>query len=194
MPPTTLAVLAGGQGKRMGMPKALLRVHDQPLLEWLLDRWQWPGPIMVVMAPGIERPQGMKRLIHWAVDPVAGEGPLRGVLTALEQASTDLLLITTCDMPRITRANFDQLAATFETTTAPGVTFTRFRDGERAVEPFPMIIRRGALAAIRAAYDAGERSPARIAAQFQLVPFTGDEAVWLNLNRPADLRAFLETL
>ena len=38
MTDVTLAILAGGAGSRMGMPKAELRIGGRPILEHLLDR------------------------------------------------------------------------------------------------------------------------------------------------------------
>jgi molybdopterin-guanine dinucleotide biosynthesis protein A len=48
---TTLALLAGGLGKRMGTPKALLQIDGRPILEWILAELTWPGPTMLVTAP-----------------------------------------------------------------------------------------------------------------------------------------------
>ena len=39
---------------------------------------------MLVTAPGFERPPGFERFGREVVDPIAGIGPLRGVLTAIE--------------------------------------------------------------------------------------------------------------
>ena len=39
----TLAILAGGAGSRMGMPKGQLILNGRPILEYLLDHLDWPG-------------------------------------------------------------------------------------------------------------------------------------------------------
>src|SRR5689334_16790011 len=85
----------------MGGPKGSLLVRDKPILEFLLERFAWKGETMLVTAPGIARPPGAERFDREAVDPVAGLGPLRGVLTALENASTEIVVVATVDMPGV---------------------------------------------------------------------------------------------
>ena len=58
MTQTTLAILAGGEGSRMGQPKAELRIGARPILSYLLDRFLWAGPTILVTAPGRKRPPG----------------------------------------------------------------------------------------------------------------------------------------
>src|SRR5256885_5263746 len=99
----TLALLAGGKGSRMGGPKGSLEVRGEPILEYLLDRFAWRGETMLVTAPGIARPRGAERFDREVVDPVAGLGPLRGVLTALENATTEIVVVATVDMPGVGR-------------------------------------------------------------------------------------------
>src|SRR6195952_3674281 len=98
---TTLAVLAGGESTRMGEPKAALRVGGKPILQYLIERFAWPGPTLLVTAPGRERPPGWERFDREVPDPVAGAGPLRGVMTALEAIKTPFVAVVTVDMPGI---------------------------------------------------------------------------------------------
>src|SRR5436305_504355 len=97
----TLALLAGGESSRMGRPKANIQLRGRPILEYLLDQFVWPGPTLLVTAPGHEKPPGWERFDREVSDPVAGSGPLRGVMTALESISTPLVAIVTVDMPGI---------------------------------------------------------------------------------------------
>src|SRR5262245_51915629 len=98
----TLAILAGGAGSRMGTAKSMLRIGGRPVLEFLLDRLAWRGPTLLVTAPGRERPNGQEAFDHEAVDAVGGEGPLRGILTALEfeplQPAGDPVVFVPLDM------------------------------------------------------------------------------------------------
>ncbi|MDB5911273.1 MAG: hypothetical protein JWP34_5390, partial [Massilia sp.] len=78
----TLAILAGGEGSRMGKAKGLLRVGPepgQPILGYLLNRLAWRGPTMLVTAPGRDHPPGWEQFDRELIDPEAGGGPLRGV-------------------------------------------------------------------------------------------------------------------
>src|SRR5258708_2737406 len=97
----------------MGQPKGSLRLNGNPILDVLLNRLQWSGPTLLVTAPGRERPVSSHRFASEVADPIAGQGPLRGVLTALENAKTDLLIAITVDMPGISRRNIDWLVEAF---------------------------------------------------------------------------------
>ena len=57
-------------------------------MEYLLEQLGWLAPTLLVTAPGREKPPGREHFAREVVDAVAGEGPLRGVLTALEATET----------------------------------------------------------------------------------------------------------
>lgn len=193
MTQTTLAILAGGEGSRMGRPKGELRVAGQPILSYLLDRFAWKGPTLLVTAPGRERPAGYERFTREVVDPVAGEGPLRGVLTAMEATESKLLLVTTCDMPLLEAAQLSWLAE--QLATRPDARLVMIKRGQQ-IEPLPLAIRSGAIDWMRDHYARGSRSIHSLAtAEGTAVlgaPDDWPERAWTNLNTPADLRAFLD--
>jgi molybdopterin-guanine dinucleotide biosynthesis protein A len=188
---TTLAVLAGGFGTRMGVPKAELRLRGVPILEHLLRGWNWPGPTLLVTAPGRANPPGSDLFTVEAVDPVADQGPLRGVLTALEHATTPDVIVTAVDMPAVRAMQFTWLIEQFGARPELlGLMLSR-SDG---VEPFPSIFRVGAAHAIRSQLIANAFSVQGLTElpRFAVVPAPAewDESVWTNLNRPADFDAF----
>jgi molybdopterin-guanine dinucleotide biosynthesis protein A len=79
----TLAILAGGEGSRMGRPKAQLKIADIPILQWMmLQRLCWPGPRLLVTSPGREHRPACEQFDREIADSIAGEGPLRGIITA----------------------------------------------------------------------------------------------------------------
>ena len=190
---TTLAILAGGQGTRMGRPKGELRIGDRPILHYLFDQFAWPGPTLLVTAPGREHPPGWDRFTAEAVDPVAGLGPLRGVLTALEHAPTPAVVVTTIDMPALGAAQFQWLIDLLsERPDAIGMIPRR----DEQIEPFPSIFRSSAAPIVRARLEAGELSVQALSREAAVAvvpaPPDWDEIVWTNLNRPDDLAAFLK--
>src|SRR5689334_18629668 len=130
----TLAILAGGAGSRMGQPKANLRIGEKPILEYLLDRFQWTGPTLLVTAPGREHPPGYERFTAEAIDPVTEQGPLRGIHTALEHTTTSTVVITTIDMPALTPEHLQWLIDQFAK--LPEAIALMPRHGE-GIEPFP---------------------------------------------------------
>lgn len=198
MPPTTpllasditLAILAGGESSRMGTPKSHLTLAGQPILRYLLGRLAWRGPTLLVTAPGRERPPGHEAFTREVVDPVAGQGPLRGILTAFEAASGDVL-VATVDMPGLgpgqLRWVHDRLA---ERPAVAGVMLRR--DGR--VEPFPAAYRGGAIDVVRSRLGAGQLSVHGLVGEpgFAVVDAPSDwpAETWVNLNRPEDVEAF----
>ena len=113
----TLAILAGGQGKRLGgRDKGKLRFDGKTLVERLH-----------ALAPLFTE----TRLID--SDVVPNKGSPGGVVTALLQASTSRVLVVCCDMPFVTQQAVQQLAS------VEGGAFFEGPNGEP--EPFPGIYR-----------------------------------------------------
>jgi molybdopterin-guanine dinucleotide biosynthesis protein A len=190
----TLAVLAGGEGSRMGAPKASLRVRGQAILQFLLERWNWPGQTLLVTAPGREHPPGWERFDREVADPIAGEGPLRGIVTALQATATPATIVATCDMPLVVAEQFAWLAEQLATREGAAGVICR-RENEQ-IEPFPSIYRSTALPLLQQRLIAEKRSVRSLAQEpeFEVVhaPHWPDE-VWTNLNSPSDLAPFQST-
>jgi molybdopterin-guanine dinucleotide biosynthesis protein A len=189
---TTLAVLAGGQGRRMGGPKSHLRIGGRPILQFLLDRFDWPGPTLVVTAPGVEHPPAAGCFDAEAIDSVAGQGPLRGVLTALETARTPLLVAVTVDMPGVSLEQLNWLLDQLDS--EPRRLGVMSRRAQR-VEPFPFACRDEARSILAQQLLIGRRSahalldlPGFVA---EPVPSDWPAEIWANLNYPQDYQAFL---
>jgi len=187
----TLAILAGGEGSRMGRPKGELLVGDRPILQYLLDRFAWSGPTLLITAPGREHPPGWERFGAEAVDPVAGQGPLRGVLTALENVTTQRLVVTTIDMPGFGASHLRWIVDR----AGPVITMLRRRE---QIEPFPSVFPTAAAPMIRAELDAGRFSVQALSRQAAVesvpAPADWDEFVWTNLNHPDEFDRFLTRL
>lgn len=189
----TLCILAGGEGRRMGRPKGELRIAaDVPILQYLLDRFAWPGPTMLVTAPGREHPPAWEMFDREAADPVAGLGPLRGLLTALERATTPMIVVTTVDMPGVAveqlRFLVDQLRANSQQL---GVMTRRIIGGSPQIEPFPSAFRTTAEAPVAQALRDHRQSVHGLSQVqgFDVIDAPGNwpESVWQNLNTPNDL-------
>ncbi len=180
----------------MGYAKGLLRLNGNPILDVLLDRLQWPGPTLLVTAPGREGPTSSHRFTREVADPIAGQGPLRGVLTALEHSDTGLLIAVTVDMPGISRPNIDWLIKAF--LSRPGLLglMTARRNGDESiVEPFPSAYRAGAKLEIEAKLAIQKRSMHGLLddARFGRVPAPAEweqQGAWVNLNTPADIQDY----
>jgi molybdopterin-guanine dinucleotide biosynthesis protein A len=195
----TLAILAGGEGSRMGRPKGELTIDGRPILAFLAEHIDWPGPTMLVTAPGREKPAGHERFGREVVDAVSGAGPVQGILTALENVQTPLLVIATIDMPGIGRTQLEWLVGMLRGRADLDLVMpNRLASGKVQAEPFPSAYRAGARSLVEAQLkrdaSAAVQSLAKLPrAALVLAPREWPERVWTNLNRPEDLQAFLQS-
>jgi molybdopterin-guanine dinucleotide biosynthesis protein A len=181
----------------MGKAKGLLRVGEKPILQYLLERFGWRGPTMLVSAPGRERPPGAERFDVEVVDPVEGMGPVRGVLTALENLRTEFLVVASVDMPLVGREQFLWLMERIEEKSEMwGVMVER---GDGLIEPLPAVFRktwagRPCHEIVGGHWGEGKRSLHSFAERegFLVVPAPAAwrNEVWTNLNEPGDWAAF----
>ncbi len=204
----TLAILAGGEGSRLGKPKALLRVNNRTVLDYLLDRLSWPGPTMLVTCPGRERPPGAARFDREVVDPAAGVGPLRGILTALQHASTPLVVVTAVDMPLVESAHLQEIVrairarptlvglltrqnASPEDTSGVRTNMRTISLAQR-IQPFPGVFHLNAGKILRERLESRQFSVVALTRhpRFAAVQLGWNPDVWLNVNTPADLERF----
>src|SRR2546429_3881629 len=99
--PATLLVLAGGDSRRMGRPKALLPVGDTTLIEWLVGRLAPAFEHVAVAARDpAQVPPGLRpRVVR---DLHLDAGPLAGIEAGLAASPYDALVAVACDMPDVT--------------------------------------------------------------------------------------------
>lgn len=96
----SVAVLTGGESRRMGRDKALLQVGGSTLLQRVLDVARASGAHEVVTTGGPDRQSGVRHL----VDQHAGCGPLAGIASALSALAPDPVVVLACDLPGIDAA------------------------------------------------------------------------------------------
>ncbi len=128
--PPTIAIIAGGEGTRLGFShKGLIPVGGSTLIERLLEEVP-AGPRFIVTNSAeayafLDVPQ--------VADLVPGRGAPGGVVTALCVAQTEWVVIAACDMPNVRASEFLRLleARTDEVDVA---CFTRAASASR-VEP-----------------------------------------------------------
>ncbi len=185
MPPT-LAILAGGASSRMGSPKSHLTLHDKPILEHLLDQLTWPGPTLLLTAPGREHPPAYHLFTRELCDPHSDMGPLGGFLTALESAETDWMIFLPVDMPFLRHEHLDFLTTNRQKLGA-------FLQHHNTLDPFPCILHRDAIETIRSHFNSPDRSLKSLARDpaFHIIPapISWEQSIWTNLNTPDDLKS-----
>lgn len=103
----TAIILAGGDSRRMGQDKAMLEFSGQPLIQAAIGTMQRLFPVTLLsvreLRPEIDLPQ--------VCDMQADGGPLTGLVSALAQVNTPWAFVVGCDMPFVSPALVEQLAA-----------------------------------------------------------------------------------
>ena len=166
-------VLAGGSGMRLGPgpPKALRAFGATTLLERALAMLSVRVERLFVAVPhSFPLPPDVARFER--VDDLSnGEGPLAGLVPALERAATaraDAAWVIPADMPLLGPAHLDALMMALDPPDGPLATLSVVPPAAvvlrtmRGIEPLVGVYRPVYAAPIlRAAWNRGERSPAR---------------------------------
>jgi len=145
----TVAVQAGGRSSRMGRDKALLPLGGMSLIEHVLRRVEGLGDEVLITT---NRPDDYgflgKRMVE---DREPGAGALQGLLTALEAARGERVLLVGCDMPFVNRNLLEHMLAI---ATEAEVVIPR-RGGK--FQPLHAIYATSCAGPVRETLEAGER-------------------------------------
>jgi molybdopterin-guanine dinucleotide biosynthesis protein A len=101
MPEFSVAILAGGESRRMGTDKALLQVGGQSLIERVIEVASPIADECMVIANSSAPFSHLHLPVH--PDKAPGLGPLAGLQAALANARNDTVLLLACDLPFLTR-------------------------------------------------------------------------------------------
>jgi molybdopterin-guanine dinucleotide biosynthesis protein A len=180
----SLLVLAGGDSRRMGRPKAWLEVGDTYLLRYVASRL---APAFTDVMVSFAEPEQLEQPVPYRIvfDRKRSAGPLAGIEAGLSAAREDVMFAIACDMPYVT-ADLAQAAVVAARTCDAAIPRI---DGRP--EPVCGAYRRTALPAIAAALDAGRFRAADVAENLDVTWLEGlDAAQFQSLNTPADLARF----
>ena len=95
--PLSVAILAGGQSRRMGRDKALLDVGGRALIEHVIERARPVASEMMLIAS--DRPAYARFGLRVVPDRYPQSGALGGIYTAIAEAEYHHCLVLACDMP-----------------------------------------------------------------------------------------------
>jgi len=182
-------VLAGGKARRLGgAVKARLEVGGAPIIDHITTRLAQVCDELVIIANDPEPYRGWSGPLY--PDILPGKGSLGGLYTALTVANTERVFVCACDMPFVSLALIEHLAADLGEHDAAIP-----HDGAR-LQPLHGIFRRRVLPTLEAMVMADdlkiERFVDRIAAVVcrpeELTTFgTPLSVVFFNVNTPEDL-------
>ena len=182
-------ILAGGQAKRMGgVDKGLQPLQGKPLFQFIYDRLHSQVEHISVNA---NRNQAIYAVAGLPVfgDNIEGfQGPLSGILTALERSETDFVLFVPCDSPFFPDNLLEKLKSAVD---FHGVSIAYVHDGEREPPTFCLMAR--SLKEKLAAYlAAGDRRMLQFMRQNGAVSvdFSENKATFTNINTLDELQQF----
>lgn len=94
----SLAIIAGGQSRRMGRDKAFVELGGKPLIEHVIGRSADLGQAETILITN--KPAQYARLgLPMRRDILPNKGSLGGIFTALMNAKSPNVLVLACDMP-----------------------------------------------------------------------------------------------
>ena len=190
----TIAIQAGGRSSRMGRDKALLPLGGKPLIEHVLRRVAGLGDEVLITT---NQPDDYAFLgLRMVGDRQPGAGALDGLLTALEAARGDRVLLLACDMPFVSRPLLDHMVG-IDSDTEVVIP----RRGER-LQPLHAIYSASCAAFVREALKAGEKRmisffpsvETYIVEQEILDQYDPKGLSFFNVNTPDDLEQAEQTL
>lgn len=95
--PISCIVLAGGEGKRLGTDKALLRIGSQVLIEGIVEKMARIGDEVIIVTNSPQRYDHLEARLVGDVYP--GKGSLGGIYSGIKAAHNQHSLVVACDMP-----------------------------------------------------------------------------------------------
>ena len=94
----SLAIIAGGQSRRMGRDKAFVDLGGIPLIERVIQRSASLGQAEIILITN--KPADYAHLgLPMFRDALPDKGSLGGIYTALMRAASECVLVLACDMP-----------------------------------------------------------------------------------------------
>ena len=174
-------LLVGGKSSRMGRPKALLPFEGAPLgraLARVVERAA--GSVVLVGTPEIAEAIGYPAI----ADRYPGEGPLGGILTALEHSGSDFNLVVACDMPALT---VEFLASLMEAAGLRDADVLLPVGAANRPEPLCAVYHRRSLGRLAAVFADGQRKIMTALSGLNVMHWpVADTEVFQNVNTPED--------
>lgn len=178
-------VLAGGQSKRMGHDKALLRVNGETQLSRAVQLLGLFVDRVFVSTRADQQDDSERKKFHRIIDRYEDLGPIAGILSALEEHSDVGWLVLACDLP-----NIDETTIRFLLENKSGdQPFSAYRSSSDGLpEPLCAYYSAGTSSIIKAFIDDGIICPRKvlIRSDTHLLDQPNPDALD-NINTPEDL-------
>ena len=179
-------VLAGGLARRMQMQdKGLLIFRDRPLVSYPLAAI---SPLVDDLMISANRNSELYSQFGYPViadHSDSFDGPLAGILAAMQAAKNPLLLVSPCDSPLVQTQDFQRLLAGLSAEIDIAVAY----DGER-LHPVFLALKTGLQTDLFAYLRRGERKLESWLRALRLakIDFSDRPQIFANINTPAELK------
>jgi molybdopterin-guanine dinucleotide biosynthesis protein A len=182
----TGVLLAGGKGLRMGgKDKGLLVWEDRPLAIYALEALaEVAGPILINANRNIAEYERFGYPV-FADGTEDFQGPLAGILKAMEVATTPFILTVPCDVPRVRGRHLWRLWSTFRDTPSD---LCAPHDGKRMHPVFLLADCRLKAGLAEYLASGGRKILTWVNAQrLAIADFSGEAEIFANINSPSQL-------
>jgi len=189
----TAVILAGGKARRMGgEDKGLIELHGRPLLDYIIAGLRpQVGTILVNANRNLAR---YREFGFPVIEDMLGDyfGPLVGMASGMQAATTPLLMTVPCDSPFVPPHLGETLYGALAGADAQ---ISVAHDGTR-LQPVYALLRCELLPDLLAYLNEGGRKIDTWYEQHRMVTadFSATPEVFLNLNTPADRQRIEKTL
>ena len=111
-------ILCGGQSRRMGQDKGSMIIQNKPMIKYILSTLNNEIDEAIIVLNDCERiakykefinPKDYTYRIKFVEDKIKNKGPISGILTGLENISTDYAIVFPCDNPFISKNTIQTL-------------------------------------------------------------------------------------
>lgn len=93
----TAAILCGGKSRRMGFDKSEIMINDKLLIEYIAETLEEVFEEVIFITDDVRKYEHLKYPVYKDILP--DKGPMGGIFTALNYASSEFVFVTACDMP-----------------------------------------------------------------------------------------------
>lgn len=179
-------ILAGGQAKRMGgVDKGLQLLQGKPLYQHCLQRLRKQVADISINANRHQAIYQQSGLTVFSDELEGFQGPLSGILTALERAKTDFVLFVPCDSPFFPLDLCAKLQSAVENSAS---LLAYANDGEREHPTFCLVSTKLKFS-LRDYLQSGERRMLQFFRQHQgiSVDFSTQKQAFINMNTLQDI-------
>lgn len=183
MEPVAGAILAGGASRRMGRTKALIDVAGVPMAQCVARALADGGCGDIALVGG--SPSELAALeLPVVADGVPGEGPLGGVISALQHfTEASHVLVAACDLPLLDAGTVRNMLDAAHADPGRAATVAQ----TDRLEPALVVWSRASLDDVVALFDGGERAVHRVLAEIDTQTVQVAPRAMTNVNRPPDV-------